>query len=98
MNHYIGCDAHKQYSVFVVLDENGQKGPAERVGHDRATFEQFLAGLPPGSPIAVETTGQWYWLVDAMERAGHQPRLAHAGKAKLMIPRPTTRAQRKAAG
>ncbi len=85
MSHYIGCDAHKQYSVFVVTDDRGQQGRPVRVEHDGDTFERYLAELPAGSPIAVETTGQWYWLVDAMERAGHQPKLTHAGKAKLMM-------------
>jgi len=44
-----------------------------------------LHGLPPNSPIAVETVGNWYWMVEEMERAGHIPKLAHAGKAKLMM-------------
>jgi transposase len=44
-----------------------------------------LAELPPGSPIAVETTGNWYWIIDEMERAGHMPELAHAVKSKLML-------------
>jgi hypothetical protein len=44
-----------------------------------------LRGLPVGSSIAVETVGNWYWIVDEMQQAGHQPRLAHARKAKLMM-------------
>ena len=38
------------------------------------------------------------WIVDEIEAAGCEPHLAHAAKAKLMIPRPTTKAERKAAG
>jgi transposase len=41
--------------------------------------------LPPESSIAVETVGNWYWMVDETQQAGHQPRLAHARKAKLMM-------------
>jgi len=41
--------------------------------------------LPARSSIAVETVGNWYWIVDEMQQAGHQPRLAHARKAKLMM-------------
>lgn len=85
MKHYIGCDAHKKYSVFVVVDETGRARSAERVAHDRGGFGHFLHSLPPNSPIAVESTGNWYWLVDEMERAGHEPHLVHAMKAKLMM-------------
>jgi hypothetical protein len=35
--------------------------------------------------VAVETTGNWYWIVDEIEGAGCVPRLVHARKAKLML-------------
>ena len=85
MKHYIGCDAHKKYSVFTAIDETGKITPARRVEHNRNSFRSFLETLPPSSPIAVESTGNWYWLIDEMEKAGHIPSLVHAGKAKLMM-------------
>jgi transposase len=84
METYLGCDAHKKYSVFVAMNEAGEAGPPVRVEHDRALFRSFLRGLPEGSPIAVETVGNWYWMIDEMETAGHRPLLAHARKAKMM--------------
>ena len=33
----------------------------------------------------METTGNWYWIIDEMERTGHVPALAHAAKSKLMM-------------
>lgn len=85
MTHYIGCDVHKKYSVFGAVDDRGRAIPAKRVEHDKEGFRSFLRRLPPGSPIAVETTGNWYWIIDEMERAGHSPALAHAAKSKLMM-------------
>lgn len=85
MTQFIGCDAHKKYSVFVAVQESGQAGPPVRVAHEGEAFLTFLRTLPVGSPIAVETTGHWYWMVEEMERAGHVPLLTHAGKAKLMM-------------
>jgi transposase len=82
MKEYIGCDAHKKYSVFVRVNEKGQCGPAVRVNHDLETYRQFLASLPPHSDIALEATGFYYWQVDEMEAAGHRPHLANPGKAK----------------
>ena len=85
MRYYIGCDAHKKYSVFAGISEAGEIIPAQRVEHDRESYRSFLKGLPPASRIAVESVGNWYWLIDEMEKAGHIPTLVNAGKAKLMM-------------
>lgn len=85
MKYYIGCDAHKKYSVFTVISEYGEISNAKRVGHERKEYRDFLNTLPPACEIAIETTGNWYWMVNEIEKAGHIPLLAHAGKAKLMM-------------
>jgi hypothetical protein len=54
-------------------------------GHERGAFRQFLARCEPGSPVALETVGNWYWIVDDIEGAGCIPKLVHARKAKLMM-------------
>jgi transposase len=85
MEYYIGCDAHKKYSVFAGISEAGEIIPAQRVEHDRENYRSFLKSLPPSSQIAVESVGNWYWMVDEMEKAGHVPALTHPAKAKLMM-------------
>lgn len=85
MKHYIGCDAHKKYSQFAIIDETGRFGLGKRVEHEREGYRAFLRTLPPCSPIAIETTGNWYWMVDEIEKAGHVPTLVNAGKAKAMM-------------
>jgi transposase len=85
MKYYIGCDAHKKYSVFAGISEAGEIIPAQRVEHDGESYRSFLRSLPPASQIAVESVGNWYWLVDEMEKAGHIPALVNASKAKLMM-------------
>jgi transposase len=85
MKYYIGCDVHKKYSVFAMRDEKNNLSQPVRVEHERETFQKFLRTLPSGSPIAVETTGNWYWIIDEMEHAGHFPALAHAARSKLMM-------------
>jgi hypothetical protein len=74
MEQFIGCDAHKKFSVFASMNERGEYGPSIRVGHEREVFRQFLRELPVKSQIAIETSGCYYWLVDEMEQAGHIPR------------------------
>ena len=88
MIQYIGCDVHKRYSVFVTVDESGQASRAVRVAHGNGELEGYLSSVPGGTPVAVETTGHWYWILDAMEKAGLEPHLAHALAAKRMMVSP----------
>ncbi len=57
-------------------------GRPVRVDHDRDLYRQYLRTLPAGSEIALEATGHWYWIVDAMEGACHHPHLANPFEAK----------------
>ncbi len=85
MKPILGCDAHKRYSVFVRLRENGKSDPPIRVEHDRGAFRSFLDSLGESSEIAIESTGHWYWLVDEIEKAGHHPHLVQPQAAKRMM-------------
>ena len=84
MEQFIGCDAHKKFSVFASIDEKGDYGRTVRIGHDREVFRKYLRELPPGSQIALETSGCYYRIVDEIEQAGHRARLAHALTAKRL--------------
>lgn len=81
---FVGCDSHRKYSVFVAMDEQGGTTAPLRVGHERKGFRNFLRHIPAGTPVAVEATGSWYWLVDEMEAAGLIPHLAQPFAAKRM--------------
>ena len=85
MEQYNACDAHKKYSIFGGILENGKRLQQVRVGHDRRIYGSFLKTLPAGSSIALESMGSWYWMVDEIEKAGHQAVLVHPRKAKLMM-------------
>jgi len=82
MELFIGCDTHKRFSVFVVVNEKGQAGEAIRVPHDQESMREFLKRLPPHSTIAIEASGHYSWLVDEMERQGHRPKLCNPLEAK----------------
>jgi len=85
-SHYkVGCDAHKHYSLFSVLDARGNLVQRTRVNHEPGAIRSFLSRFPPGTPVALETVGNWYWIVDEIEEAGCLPLLAHAAKAKSMM-------------
>jgi hypothetical protein len=54
MEQYIGCDSHRRYSVFVVMNERGQASAPMRVEHNRGEIREFLRELPAGSQVAIE--------------------------------------------
>ena len=91
MPQWIGCDAHKKFSVFVAVDERGKAGHAVRVEHKREVFRTYLESLPAQSEIAIESMGSWYWLVDEMERAQHVPHLTNPLEAKKRMGKPRHR-------
>jgi len=82
---FMGCDAHRKYSVFVAMDEQGRTTAPIRVEHHLKELRMFLRHIPPGTDVAVEATGSWYWLVDEIEAAGLVPHLAQPFAAKRMI-------------
>lgn len=88
MEHFVGCDAHKKFSVFVALDERGEFSEAVRVDHDREQYRRLLEVLSSGSQIALEASGHYYWIVDEMQSAGHHPCLDHPLEARSGWVRP----------
>jgi transposase len=82
---YIAFDAHKHYTLASVARPDGQIVREQRLPHERGALQQFLTRCEPGSPVAVETIGNWYWIIDEIEAAGCVPKLVHARKAKLMM-------------
>ena len=86
MSHYrVGCDAHRRYSQFAILDQDGQLQHQARVDHEPGAIHAFLENLPEGTPVALETVGNWYWIADEIEAAGCVALLTHAAKAKVMM-------------
>ena len=81
----ISLDSHKRYSQVCVQDSKGRFLCEQRVDHRKGNIIDFLSRWTAGSAVAVETVGNWYWIVDEIEQAGMEPKLVHAHKAKLML-------------
>ena len=82
MKEYIGCDSHAHYSVFVSVDEKGRVSAPVRVEHKGRDLRDYLSRLEPGTPVAVEASGGWYWFMDELEAAGLDARLVNPLEAK----------------
>ncbi len=80
----IAFDSHKHYTWALVEDETGKIMREQRIDHVRGALRGFLEEFEPGSPVAVETIGNWYWITDEIEAAGMVPQLVNARKAKLV--------------
>ncbi len=44
-----------------------------QIPHERGVLRQFLQRCEPRPPVAAETTGNRYWIVDEIEGAGCVP-------------------------
>lgn len=78
MEFYCGIDLHARRSQICVVDADGNKVfERKRVPND---LEEILGHLQPfreGLKIVVESTFNWYWLVDGLQDAGCDVTLAH---------------------
>jgi len=82
---YIAFDSHKKYTQVRVEQPDGTGVREGRIEHQPGAIRGFLRGAEPGSMVAVETIGNWYWIVDEIEAAGCKAKLVHARKAKMMM-------------
>ena len=74
---YGGIDLHANNSVVVVLDEADQVHYQKRWPNDLdALFQTHLQGL------VVESTYNWYWLVDGLMAAGYRVHVANPAAMK----------------
>jgi transposase len=85
MREYIAFDSHKRYTWVDREDHSGQTTRSHRLEHAPGAVRTYLSGCEPGTAVAVEATGNWYWIIDEIEQAGLEPLLVHPRKAKLMM-------------
>lgn len=82
---YISFDSHKRYTLALVEGVGGYHKKQKRIEHERGNIKKFLGSCQKGSPVAVETVGNWYWILDEIEESEMVPLLVHAYKAKVMM-------------
>ena len=80
---YCGIDLHSNNSVVVVSDEEDrlllQKRLLNDLGQIRAALEPHREELVG---VVIESTYNWYWLVDGLMAAGYRVHLAHPSAIK----------------
>ena len=81
MTTYCGIDLHSNNSVIVVIDEQDRRLVEVRIPNDLVVclniLEPYRSSL---QGVAVESTFNWYWLVDGLMDHGYQVHLVHTSK------------------
>lgn len=78
MTLYCGMDLHSNNTYTVVLDENDRVVFQRRLPNDLGLLERTLKPYRKElSGVAVESTFNWYWLVDGLMEAGYRTHLVH---------------------
>jgi transposase len=78
MKLYCGIDLHSNNSVIVILDEVDKVIYQKKLNNDLDTILQQLSVFADDLiAIAIESTFNWYWLVDGLQAAGYQVKLVN---------------------
>lgn len=78
MKLYCGIDLHSNNSVIVILDEADKMIYQKKLNNDLDIILQQLSVFAEDIvAIAIESTFNWYWLVDGLQTAGYQVKLVN---------------------
>jgi transposase len=77
MRYYTGIDLHAKESVVCVIDDKDTIHLRQSLPNHLENFLSALHTYTPKPAVAVEATLNWYWLVDGLQEAGFEVKLAH---------------------
>jgi transposase len=78
MGSYVGIDLHRQRSVVVVLDDDGNRVSWCRFDNSAVNLaREITAAGGPEVEVAMEACWGWYWAADVIAECGAQLHLAH---------------------
>jgi len=78
MQLYCGIDLHSNNSVIVILDEADKVVYPKKLNNDLTSIlAQLSVYKGKITAIAIESTFNWYWLVDGLLDAGYTVKLVN---------------------
>jgi transposase len=78
MGSYVGIDLHRQRSVVVVLDDDGNRVSWSRIDNSPANLaREITAAGGPQAEVAMEACWGWYWAADVIAECAARLHLAH---------------------
>ena len=83
MKTYCGIDLHSNNNVIVVIDETDNILLERKLSNNLGVVLDALSAIRESiSGIAVESTYNWYWLVDGLQEAGYKLHLVNTAAIK----------------
>jgi len=80
---YSGIDLHSNNSVVTITDEEDRVMAEKRLPNDLTRILDFLKPWKQElAGVVVESTFNWYWLVDGLQEAGYKVHLANTAAIK----------------
>jgi transposase len=83
MKYYAGIDLHSSNNYIGIIDETDKRVFGKRINNDLpdvlSVLEPFKSNL---DGVVVESTYNWYWLVDGLQDHGYQVHLANPSAVK----------------
>jgi hypothetical protein len=80
---YTGIDLHSNNSVISVINETDKVVAEKRLPNDLARILEFLEPHKADmAGVVVESTYNWYWVVDGLQEAGYAVHLANTTAIK----------------
>ena len=83
MEHFAGIDLHSNNSYIAIIDNDNKRVFKKKVNND---LQNIVHVLEPHRKqikgIVVESTYNWYWLVDGLMDAGYKVHLANPSAIK----------------
>jgi len=78
MQLYAGIDLHSSNSFMAVIDANGKRVFKQKMPNEPGAILSKLESFNEGvAGVVVESTFNWYWLVDLLGEAGYRVHLAN---------------------
>jgi len=83
--NYIGMDIHKQFTVAVAKDKDGNELDNEKFDNSKENFRNFLKDYPPEeTKIVMESTSVWEPIYDMIEDMKFDIKLANPVKTRAI--------------
>jgi transposase len=83
MDHFAGIDLHSTNNVMAIVDNDNRRVFKKKLRNDLRTVLHFLNPYPEQlKAVVVESTFNWYWLVDGLMDNGYQVHLANPSAIK----------------
>jgi transposase len=78
----VGCDFHPAWQQIAVLDTETGEITEHKLVHATGETERFYRGLPAPALIGMEACGNSQWLIDLLQRLGHEVWIGDAAQIR----------------